>query len=583
MKTEKILFIGLLGAILSCLPAQAAKSQSQPKSLYSLMIKQRDALVACTKRSSTRAESAKNCKAYANALKATLGNILAAQRKADMKKNNLNNMELQVGAENKDQRAASAMAKKAGKDNAAVRKLQADERNADPQLRAADRKTFDAAVGRQIAADKNAAEAAQAKVRKDNLAAGAARGSALAQAAAINKQAAAFKANLEAAKNRLDKQNALIKSLKDSQKRMPYAHIASLIKKNENVAAKYKKDISRWSGLLAQVTPHVGPVRILAGKGYALSVQTGADAKTVKSEKSLLNAAARPSVGAGHANAASAARANTAKANAANTARVAVARPQAQSAAQTQTTNVPAAAQATGAPAPVAAVLTSTQSAGASGTPAPTDSTVLPTVATATATGNSITVNWTVPPYGVAIAGGFQVMAVALDGSGVITGWIGLQSYIRTWTFTGLASGTKYAITVATLVGNRYFPGEDTLSFAPVNAVVNTQIATTTGAKTTMSGMTVTSIAPQATSVAVSWTAASNSTSNLVRYYQIAAQPGAAGATATQWYNLGPTVSSYTLTGLTSGQPYILHYNTVYTDGFLRTQQTAQFTTLFGP
>lgn len=207
---------------------------------------------------------------------------------------------------------------------------------------------------------------------------------------------------------------------------------------------------------------------------------------------------------------------------------------------------------------------------------------VVPHLAKAHLTPSSLTVNWTVPPYGAGISGGFQVRADALDGSGTSTEWIGMRSYERSWTFTGLSSGTTYRIYVDDLVGNRQISGVPTTIFGgKVNALVMTRLYTTPGKKTTLGPMRITSLVPSSGSLAVSWAAPKNTASNPVRYYQISATPvGVNMPGATQWYNLPPSARSYTLTGLTSNQDYVFYYNTVYRNGFLRTQGTTPFHTL---
>lgn len=218
--------------------------------------------------------------------------------------------------------------------------------------------------------------------------------------------------------------------------------------------------------------------------------------------------------------------------------------------------------------------LLTTMPAGASGE-------VIPTVNRAIATNTSLTVSWKVPPYGVAISGGWQVSATALDGSNTTTDWIGLRPYERHFTFAGLASGTSYRINVDELVGNRRISGVPTTSFGIVNALEFTQVDHTTGPKTTLSGMRIQSLTPSASSVHVSWLAPHNSATNPVRYYQISATPATKGINSgTQWFNLPPNTRSYTLNGLSSSTAYVFYYNTVYRNGYLRTQSTRAFSTL---
>ncbi len=192
---------------------------------------------------------------------------------------------------------------------------------------------------------------------------------------------------------------------------------------------------------------------------------------------------------------------------------------------------------------------------------------VQPIAGPAAATDSAITVHWTVPPYGNALVGVFEVRATALDGSGATTSWIGINPWLRSYTFTGLASGTRYQIDVEAIMGHL----TPTLSWT----------VSTTGPATSMRAPSITALSTSSTSVSVSWTAPVDTTSNPVKYFQVEAGPVAAGTGGyTPWHILAPSSTSVTLTGLTPGVQYALHLNTVATTGYIAIAQTRLFTTL---
>ena len=181
-------------------------------------------------------------------------------------------------------------------------------------------------------------------------------------------------------------------------------------------------------------------------------------------------------------------------------------------------------------------------------------------------TNSSITIRWKVPPYGVALVGVFEVTATALDGSGASTSEITIQRWYRSYTFAGLASGTKYHVSLLSLMGH--------------SSPVLDWTVTTSGPTTSFRAPVITSVTPSASSVTFTWSRPTNSTSNPTQYFQVEANPvgGLSQGAATQWYTLSPSATSYTLTKLTPGVVYDLHLNTVAGD-YMAIAQIRQFTT----
>lgn len=210
------------------------------------------------------------------------------------------------------------------------------------------------------------------------------------------------------------------------------------------------------------------------------------------------------------------------------------------------------------------------------GTPlaAATSNSVVPYVTSLTHTDHTITLNWGVPPYGNARVGYIVMKATALDGTNETTNNVTIQHWYRTYTFTGLASGTPYEVSLDIVEGSTDY--------------VYTHDVTTSGPPRPWRGAQLAAPVITATSASITWTLPPSVRTNPVRFFLVSVGPPLNPPTTdlppqsphfSQWAHLPANDTSASITGLTPGTDYVLRFYTVALNGYLSVYDQVAFTT----
>lgn len=169
-----------------------------------------------------------------------------------------------------------------------------------------------------------------------------------------------------------------------------------------------------------------------------------------------------------------------------------------------------------------------------------------------------INLSWTTPSSN----GGYTITGYKIDvkkGSTAYTTLISTTGNSTTaYTHTGLTTGTTYAYKV-------YAINSIGTSTASPEASATPIVGSTSSSPAPPTGLTATSAS--GSQINLSWTAPSNNGGSVITGYKIEYKMGASGAYSTLVVNTGNTATTYSHTGLTTGQVYVYRVSAINSVG----------------